>query len=190
MQCPSCRKSVSFNATACPYCTRDIPQSAKGNQVAIGILAIIVVALFNFARGCGGSSTETSTAVERPATTESTADIERVPMPSYSTATGSFRCSADKVAAAKETLRMVTTPNGGLSEPMVDSVRETKAGGVGYTFNAGFWEVVEENLSALVTSISNADACVQGKARRIDFYRAGGRRVAFADPKQGIKISN
>jgi protein TonB len=71
---------------------------------------------------------------------------------------------------------------------MVQSVRETKTGGVAYTFSRSWWEVVEAKLTPTIEAIANADACLEGKARRIDFYRSGGKLVGFADPVLGIKI--
>jgi len=56
------------------------------------------------------------------------------------------------------------------------------------TFYADWWPTVRPRLREFVQAAADADACVTGKARRIDFYRSTGDRVAFADPNRGIKV--
>jgi hypothetical protein len=192
MQCPFCRKSISFSATVCPYCTRDVPSSAKSQQVVLWIAAGLVVAVFNAFWSCQGTSPrDTRAVIQRPSATTSVVEAPGpVPMPSYADAGGAFRCPAEKVVTARDILSMVTHAANGLADPLVARVSETKNGGVSYTFHPASWDVVANNLSGLVTSIANADACVEGRARRIDFYDPRGAHVAFADPRQGVTMAH
>jgi hypothetical protein len=41
---------------------------------------------------------------------------------------------------------------------------------------------------ANIRMVADADACIQGTARRLDFYRANGVHVGYADPELGLKV--
>lgn len=57
-----------------------------------------------------------------------------------------------------------------------------------YSISADWWGTIRPRLGELVRAAANADACLAGKARRIDFYGPDGKRVAFADPNKGIRL--
>lgn len=65
---------------------------------------------------------------------------------------------------------------------------EETAGGVRYTIYANSWTVVQPRLDEFVHAIANTDACIEGKARRIDIYSPFGQVVGFADPSIGIRV--
>jgi hypothetical protein len=97
-----------------------------------------------------------------------------------------FVCTGTKRETAESVMATLLTPQADLGGAMV-SATNTRTGVV-YTFNAAWWDVVESKVGSLIHSIADADACIQGRARRIDFYGPGGRHVGSADANHGITV--
>jgi hypothetical protein len=59
-----------------------------------------------------------------------------------------------------------------------------------YSFHRQWWSDIRPQLHQLIRAASNADSCLTGRARRINFYAPGGKPVGFSDPRQGISLFN
>ena len=70
---------------------------------------------------------------------------------------------------------------------MVHSVT-TDAGWVIVTFGNDYFQWTDRQTEGLVTTYANADACITGKARSLEFRSPSGKLVARADSFRGIQM--
>ena len=87
--------------------------------------------------------------------------------------------ACDKAAAKKllETMR----------PDMVQSVT-SDAGWVIVTFGNDYFSWTDRQCEGMVTAYANADACVTGKARNLEFRSPSGKLIARADSFRGIRM--
>ena len=74
-----------------------------------------------------------------------------------------------------------------LMNPMIHSV-ETDAGWVIITFGSDYFSWTDRQCEAMVTAYANADACITGKARSLEFRSPSGKLIARADSFRGIRM--
>ena len=55
-------------------------------------------------------------------------------------------------------------------------------------FSVAYGSWTPAQVEVLVTNFANADACLSGKARRIEFQSPSGRVIARADGVRGIRM--
>jgi len=61
------------------------------------------------------------------------------------------------------------------------------SGGVSFTWGSDWDHANSQQRLGLITTFSDADACLTGKARKIKYYR-NGKLVGEASPNSGIKL--
>lgn len=75
-----------------------------------------------------------------------------------------------------------------LRDPQMVSRVVVEDGWVVVTFGSDYLSWDERQKEGLVTTYANADACLSGKARRLEFRGPSGTLVARADELRGIKM--
>ncbi len=83
-------------------------------------------------------------------------------------------------AAAKKVMSL-------MSSSMVYSVSKD-AGWVIVTFGNDYFSWTDQQCEAIVTAYANADACITGKARSLEFRSPSGKLIARADSFRGIQM--
>jgi hypothetical protein len=83
-------------------------------------------------------------------------------------------------AAARKVLSL-------MNSSMVYSVSKD-AGWVIVTFGNDYFSWTDRQCEAMVTAYANADACITGKARSLEFRSPSGKLIARADSFRGIKM--
>lgn len=83
-------------------------------------------------------------------------------------------------AAAKKVMSLMTSS-------MVSSVSKD-AGWVIVTFGNDYFSWTDRQCEAMVTAYANADACITGKARSLEFRSPSGKLIARADSLRGIQM--
>lgn len=84
-------------------------------------------------------------------------------------------------AAAKKVLKTMTHRN------MISSVSKD-AGWIIITFGNDYFSWNDRQCEAMVSAYANADACVTGKARSLEFRSPSGKLIARADSFRGIQM--
>lgn len=74
-----------------------------------------------------------------------------------------------------------------LMNQMIHSV-ETDAGWTIITFGSDYFSWTDRQCEAMVTAYANADACITGKARKLEFRSPSGKLIARADSLRGIQM--
>jgi hypothetical protein len=97
-----------------------------------------------------------------------------------SPARSSKGASCDK-QAARSVMEM-------MSDPSMARVGSTQAGWVIVHFGSDYSEWTPSQVRGMVTTFANADACIHGKARRIEFQSPDGAVIARADELRGIQM--
>lgn len=87
--------------------------------------------------------------------------------------------ACDKVAAKKVLATM--------HPHMVSSVSKD-AGWIIVTFGNDYFSWSDRQCEAMVTTYANADACITGKARSLEFRSPSGKLIARADSFRGIQM--
>lgn len=87
--------------------------------------------------------------------------------------------SCDK-GAAKKTMAL-------MASPMVESVTKD-AGWIIVTFGSDYFSWTDRQCEGIVTTYANADACITGKARQLEFRSPSGKLIARADSLRGIQM--
>ena len=59
-----------------------------------------------------------------------------------------------------------------------------------YSFHAQSWPTIRPQVPQLVRAATNADICLTGRVRRIDYYAPDGTPVGFSDPRHGTSVIN
>ncbi len=90
-----------------------------------------------------------------------------------------FQAAACDKAAAKNVMSLMN--------PMIQSV-ETDAGWTIITFGSDYFSWTDRQTEGIVTTYANADACLTGKARKLEFRSPSGKLVARADSFRGIQM--
>jgi len=86
--------------------------------------------------------------------------------------------ACDKVAAKKVM---------SLMNSMIYSVSKD-AGWTIITFGNDYFSWTDRQCEAMITTYANADACITGKARSLEFRSPSGKLVARADSFRGIQM--
>lgn len=91
-----------------------------------------------------------------------------------------FQAHACDKAAAKKVMTL-------MGPPMVQSV-SSDAGWTIITFGNDYFSWTDRQTEGMVTSYANADACLTGKARSLEFRSPSGKLIARADSLRGIQM--
>jgi len=91
-----------------------------------------------------------------------------------------FQADACDKAAAKETMTL-------MGPSMVNSVT-SDAGWTIITFGNDYFSWTDRQTEGMVTTYANVDACLTGKARKLEFRSPSGKLVARADSFRGIQM--
>jgi hypothetical protein len=83
-------------------------------------------------------------------------------------------------AAAKKVITLMTSS-------MIHSVSKD-AGWVIVTFGNDYFSWNDRQCEAMVTAYANADACITGKARSLEFRSPSGKLIARTDSFRGIQM--
>ena len=83
-------------------------------------------------------------------------------------------------AAAKKVMTL-------MGPPMVHSVT-SDAGWTIITFGNDYFSWTDRQIEGMVTTYANADACLTGKARNLEFRSPSGKLIARADRLRGIQM--
>ena len=157
-------------------------------SVGVGVL-VLMFALDRWSTHVGTLSTPAWGPVGAPAApVEAAASASTpAPMPVERSTRNTSWCTGAKLTTAEDLMEKYLTPQRDIMlEPLLTKRYTPK--GVAYTINDGWWDAARSRVSELVHGVSDADACIEGKARRIDFYGPGGRHLGSADPTQGITV--
>ena len=65
---------------------------------------------------------------------------------------------------------------------------ETDAGWIIITFGSDYFQWTDRQTEGMVTTYANADACLTGKARKLEFRSPSGKLIARADSFRGIRM--
>lgn len=98
---------------------------------------------------------------------------------SVGTAAKNTAPSCDQVGARKLLAKM--------TDPRMASMVE-EGGWVVVRFGTDYASWTPQTVDTIVTSFANVDACIAGKARRMEFRSPSGKVLARADEVRGIKV--
>ncbi len=159
-KCRECKAEISTDAKLCPRCGAKSPTGTSlRTWIFAGLFAVILYSCMSTSRDVDRRIAERSAAAPPPVASVNSQCARKD--------------SAEKVMSLMSTMGNIDVRS--------DVVR--------FTWGAGVAVQNRENLKRLVTSFGDADACLNGVAREIQFYRSG-KLEATLSPDKGLVLVN
>lgn len=174
--CRECGQTVSTQAPSCPHCgvsepaaTQDASRSPAGARLLFGLLALVFVA--------GAAIAISGSLVDRDAL--SATDTAGGPVAEVASEADDVEVTPEKRAAAREVFANLD----GLAT-LSDHGSSLDVRFDDFIFNAD-----DQTRYRLMSSVADADAVLQGKARTIYFRRPDGKEIGRADRFRGVQLA-